>query len=236
MKMPVDTVVYGKMNRTAEVLLTLPPSLTARDLYGGSRAMPILLNPCSICGSTERYKNGHCAPCTRASNQRWKERNREKHRAGSKRWAVEHPESVRSYSRQYARSHREENDARSKVWRADNPDRHVAHEHKRRALKAKSSGRYTSSQWRRLCEMHANRCLACGSSALPLTVDHVVPLSRGGRNTIENIQPLCGPCNSRKGTQTIDYRINRQKTETVTQLPMFQEGDAAIAWQKVEAA
>jgi 5-methylcytosine-specific restriction endonuclease McrA len=34
----------------------------------------------------------------------------------------------------------------------------------------------------------------------------VVPVSAGGANTIDNIQPLCGPCNSAKHTQTIDYR------------------------------
>jgi 5-methylcytosine-specific restriction endonuclease McrA len=39
-----------------------------------------------------------------------------------------------------------------------------------------------------------------------LTRDHVVPLKHGGLNTIENIQPLCGSCNSRKHLKHIDYR------------------------------
>jgi 5-methylcytosine-specific restriction endonuclease McrA len=32
-----------------------------------------------------------------------------------------------------------------------------------------------------------------------LTLDHVIPLSRGGRTNWENIVAACGPCNSRKG-------------------------------------
>jgi 5-methylcytosine-specific restriction endonuclease McrA len=41
-------------------------------------------------------------------------------------------------------------------------------------------------------------CQYCGSSAR-LTVDHVVPRSRGGGSGWENVVTSCAPCNSRKG-------------------------------------
>ncbi len=41
-------------------------------------------------------------------------------------------------------------------------------------------------------------CQYCGSRA-HLTIDHVVPKSRGGATTWDNIVTSCAPCNARKG-------------------------------------
>ena len=47
------------------------------------------------------------------------------------------------------------------------------------------------------------RCQYCGSRDR-LTVDHVLPKSRGGRDTWENLVAACTPCNNRKGSRTPD--------------------------------
>lgn len=46
-------------------------------------------------------------------------------------------------------------------------------------------------------------CRAC-RCAERLTVDHDVPLSRGGRTDPDNLTALCRPCNSSKRDQTLD--------------------------------
>lgn len=43
-------------------------------------------------------------------------------------------------------------------------------------------------------------CAACGERN-NIHVDHITPLSKGGGNGVENLQFLCGPCNSKKGTK-----------------------------------
>ncbi len=47
----------------------------------------------------------------------------------------------------------------------------------------------------------AYTCQYCGHEAHGLTVDHVIPRSRGGKSVWENIVASCAPCNRKKGSQ-----------------------------------
>lgn len=61
---------------------------------------------------------------------------------------------------------------------------------------------------------YGNCCLACRVRETydePLARDHIIPRSKGGLDSIHNIQPLCRSCNSRKGTTTVDYRAGYQQ-------------------------
>jgi 5-methylcytosine-specific restriction endonuclease McrA len=79
---------------------------------------------------------------------------------------------------------------------------------KRKAL-ARKAGVLTVSgrDWRRLCARHGWRCFYCGEHA-HLTMDHVVPIIRGGRHSIGNIVPACVSCNSSKSRRFImEWRV-----------------------------
>lgn len=47
-----------------------------------------------------------------------------------------------------------------------------------------------------------HRCQFCGRGDLSLTVDHVMPASRGGEDTWENLVCACVKCNNKKGDRT----------------------------------
>lgn len=78
-----------------------------------------------------------------------------------------------------------------------------------RHRQTKLRGSFTLQEWRALCAYYDHRCLCCGERK-PLTIDHVIPISKGGANTIDNIQPLCDYCNKSKQDKSIDYRTLQQ--------------------------
>ena len=57
-------------------------------------------------------------------------------------------------------------------------------------------------------------CQYCGHERGNLTVDHVIPRSKGGDSTWENIVTCCAPCNRRKGD-----RLPRQANMVPTRKP-----------------
>jgi 5-methylcytosine-specific restriction endonuclease McrA len=58
-------------------------------------------------------------------------------------------------------------------------------------------GSHTLEMWENLKIEFDNKCAFCRKKT-NLTKDHIIPLSEGGTNFIDNIQPLCRNCNSRK--------------------------------------
>jgi 5-methylcytosine-specific restriction endonuclease McrA len=46
------------------------------------------------------------------------------------------------------------------------------------------------------------RCVYCGKPEKRLTIDHIIPRSRGGKSTFENCVACCRRCNTRKGCRT----------------------------------
>ena len=54
---------------------------------------------------------------------------------------------------------------------------------------------------KRLYKRDDNQCVYCGSRKT-LTIDHVMPKSRGGKNSWMNLVTCCTPCNIKKGNRT----------------------------------
>jgi 5-methylcytosine-specific restriction endonuclease McrA len=61
----------------------------------------------------------------------------------------------------------------------------------------------TRAEWEAIKAAYDYRCVYCGIRPKRLTMDHIVPLSKGGSHTKSNIVPACKSCNSRKGAGEI---------------------------------
>jgi 5-methylcytosine-specific restriction endonuclease McrA len=108
--------------------------------------------------------------------------------------------------------------ARKRAWRAKNPEvakriREKAYQkadksyyavatRKRKAtlLSAPGSG-LNHEQWLGILDNFGGKCAYCLGDAT--SIDHIVPISRGGAHDPENIVPACKSCNSKKGNRSL---------------------------------
>ncbi len=81
-------------------------------------------------------------------------------------------------------------------------------------------------------------CQYCGTQPgrTELTIDHVVPRSRGGGTNWENVVAACGPCNRRKGNRTPEEAAMRLLTmpgrPRFVAVVMLGEASAHEVWNK----
>lgn len=69
-----------------------------------------------------------------------------------------------------------------------------------RLRKARFLGTHTREEWLTLKE-RIGKCVICGTIDDEIVKDHIKPIAKGGCDCIQNIQPLCHPCNARKGAR-----------------------------------
>ncbi|MFS8868105.1 HNH endonuclease [Synechococcus sp. H65.1] len=89
------------------------------------------------------------------------------------------------------------------VWKVRSPSQVIeVPEHIRLTIKGKErSWRVPPVNRREVLRRDHHTCQYCGSTH-NLTLDHVVPLSRGGSHTWDNVVTACERCNQRKGNRT----------------------------------
>lgn len=119
-------------------------------------------------------------------------------------WYVANAEKARENTRKWCAANPEYNNK----YNAVHPERMRKSTRKYRARKLGNGGTITAKEERWLKEFYDFTCLCCGRKEpeIKLTLDHVIPLKLGGRNTIDNAQPLCQSCNSKKHIKNTDYR------------------------------
>ena len=126
-----------------------------------------------------------------SSSRAWRQKHPEKMRESSTNWAARNPEKVRAAHKRYVQNNRE---------------KHRLHTIKRRAKLRTILSNLTISEWRTVLLAYNSACAYCYRSDVPLEKDHVIPISRGGHHTKENVVPACRSCNAKKGNR-INYPV-----------------------------
>ena len=133
--------------------------------------------------------------------EKWRDRERDRSLVKTPEWRRIHYQATAKWQNRSAGKRKIRRIARNE----ENPE---YQKHLRRIAKFKrrgAAGTYTNLEWQAVLDDYGRCCLKCGSKD-DITADHVLPISKGGSNMIDNIQPLCRVCNSVKFDKHIDYR------------------------------
>ncbi len=156
----------------------------SKDCWLASHKAVYISRKCNYCGKKfqereKRVKNNRAKYCSK--------------KCYSMSMIKVNKKSKKDINRDYRHTHKE----LTTIWKNN-----------RRAKKNKFGGSFTQEQWKQLLMSCNYRCLYCNRK-IKLSVDHIIPLTKWNEwskqnnpkykwNDIENIQPLCISCNSKK--------------------------------------
>ena len=127
------------------------------------------------------FSNRCCVDCTKRKNDQTKEYRKEYY----KKWFSDRP----GYSTEKSREWKKKNEEKAKIQSR-------LHSHKRR--QQKRDGKITAEQISDLFEKQKGTCVVCKCPLTKYQIDHILPLSKGGNHSIDNVQLLCPTCNRNK--------------------------------------
>ena len=140
------------------------------------------------------------------AKRRYRVANKDEISKKAKQGRIEDRKRYAEYSRKYYKANKTSLIENVSQWRRANPDKIRLYTRRNKILRRCALGSHTLEEWQALCDYYMNQCLCCGEVPDKLTRDHIIPISQGGTDNIDNIQPLCHFCNSSKYTKTMDYR------------------------------
>ena len=147
-----------------------------------------VVKPVSSFYTAKNYNDGFQSRCILCEKQYQANRRHlylERHREYKRKWRENNKEHDLAYNRAYRQANKE-------IWSAK--------ERKRRAkMKANQNFKISKKQLKKL---YLGPCYYCKVDE-KMTLDHVVPIDRGGSHSIGNLVPACGNCNFSKGKKLL---------------------------------
>lgn len=184
---------------------------------------------CSKCQAIKPYSAFHKDPRKRSGLRSDCRECRKKYKA---KYRAENKETIRAYTRAYqerqnevtrawrernrekvlegCRQHYRENIDQVRAYYRENKEAFLIRLRNRRARLREAEGSHTSKEISQMHEDQGGLCAYCGVDLNgEFHVDHMVPISRGGRNDWTNLAVTCPFCNWSKNDRTAEEFVGR---------------------------
>jgi 5-methylcytosine-specific restriction endonuclease McrA len=144
-----------------------------------------------------------CKECCKEHQKKYKETNRKR----MKEYRIKNPNKIKEW-REKNREHLREYERKRYEL---NPERAIQYSRKRKLRMKGIEAKLTQEDWNTLLEAFENKCFICRREEpeIKLTKDHILPISKGGDDSFENIMVICNFCNSRKGTKGGEWYVEQ---------------------------
>ena len=159
-----------------------------KSCYNRQCKRPLVI--CKDCGQEKPHcAKGLCGPCYMRQYQ------------------AEHWAEWNAYNRQWVKANPEKHREHNSQWREANPEK--AREGCRRYRARKRNATIEPVDEAAVYVLNGRMCIYCGATE-NLTLDHIVPIARGGSHSEDNLVVACGSCNSSKNAKPLAAWLQTQ--------------------------
>ena len=150
----------------------------------------------------KRKKDGlhpRCKNCHNITTKNYYVNNLEVVKQRQKNYRINNKDKLNVINQNWRDNNRDRIARTSSAWAKNNVEKRRGYWQRYHSQKVSNAFEISNSEIEKL---YKSDCFYCGTSE-NITLDHVIPLSRGGKHSVGNIVPACGRCNSSKGSKTI---------------------------------
>lgn len=161
------------------------------------------LHLCKVCGNIKQHactKSNTCLDCLAAGLKWCTKCEQVKPTSEFPRWGMSYGPVCKECKYECDRAYQKQRYTVDKEYRERTINKTAQSQDKRHR---NARGSYTYDEWQNVLEEFNHECAYCGATG-SLTVDHIIPLSCGGLNEIQNLVPACESCNKSKGAKSFD--------------------------------
>lgn len=151
-----------------------------------------------------------CKTCTRTRARLYNKTNAQANRNRAKNWRIANPERAKQNKKEHYEKNKEKIRAQWQARYKASPEKFMVSKYRRRARE--KNVHHEPYTWRDVIDKWGSDCHLCGEPidlSAPrwvaqngwengLHLDHVIRISEGGSDTLENVKPSHGKCNMRK--------------------------------------